>query len=362
MVNDDPQNEDARLGGKRPKKIYLPPTDAPSKSSKFTPAIFNFIALAFILYGLYSFLQKGGDAGLLSTLNQQMALVETNHDNSAIDKLETAMQMPGFSNLIPDKRPAVLQTTLQEGKGDSAICGQTITYRLIEGYGENQKISKTRSLQLGSSRIPLGITRGIEGMKVGEVRQLTVPPTLQKTQDQLEDVALLNTQITIELVSISPQLPEAQLPIRRFVARSSSGLGLQCGDIAPLNMAIWSNTGELLFDNRNTDPAYFIIGQNHMPYGVERGVTQMAPGGLYTLALVPDYLAPLAKPFKAAEPLQSTYKMKPFPADFKWPTDMVLIDISYPEKLESNRLPEAPMGVTPTPENLSPPTLSPTIE
>ena len=81
--------------------------------------------------------------------------------------------------------PSGLQIdTLQEGAGDEAVAGKTVTVHYVGTLTNGQKFDSSRdrgkgfSFRLGGGQVIKGWDEGVAGMKVGEKRKLTIPPEL----------------------------------------------------------------------------------------------------------------------------------------------------------------------------------------
>lgn len=89
------------------------------------------------------------------------------------------------------KLPSGLQyETLKEGTGDTAVWGKTVAvhYTGTLANGEVFDSSRPRNepfrLLLGSGQVIRGWDEGLNGMKVGEVRKLIIPPELAYGSNQ----------------------------------------------------------------------------------------------------------------------------------------------------------------------------------
>ncbi len=351
MTDKDKEPQDARLGGERPKNSKLPYLERRRKSHSGSK-IFNLFIIAFIGYAVYVYMQKGGDAGILNELGDHLKVIEAPQEGDLrIDRLKHHQRANVLARIVPKERLGVTWSVLQKGEGAPVSCGQEATYSLISGFGSDQTVSKPRMLRLGSVKAPQGLTLGLEGMRVGEVRQVKVPQRLWSGSQPAEGQPARLTTITLELKNVSGQVPQAEMPLRRFFIRGGGGHPLRCGDLAIMHLTLWSGEGKKLFSSLGGKPVYFYLGEGQVPYGLERGVLEMAPGGLYSLALSPELMRPLAPDtVRSAAP---PYAVQPFPADLALPEgQMVLIDIDYPKELPptvSRRLPEMQSPATQAP-------------
>jgi len=73
---------------------------------------------------------------------------------------------------------------LKEGEGDVAQAGQNVSVHytgwLTDGTKFDSSVDRGKPFQfpLGAGRVIKGWEKGVEGMKIGEKRKLTVPPEM----------------------------------------------------------------------------------------------------------------------------------------------------------------------------------------
>src|SRR4051794_28366665 len=91
------------------------------------------------------------------------------------------MSKPGY---LGPKEPTVQIEDLTPGTGEAAVTGKTVsvhyTGTLTDGKKFDSSLDRGRPLEfkLGAGRVIKGWEQGIEGMKVGGKRKLTIPPEL----------------------------------------------------------------------------------------------------------------------------------------------------------------------------------------
>jgi len=78
---------------------------------------------------------------------------------------------------------AVTIETLTPGKGDGAKDGDTLTVHYTGTLTDGKQFDSSRGrapfeVTLGQRRVIAGWEQGLQGMKVGEKRKLTIPPDL----------------------------------------------------------------------------------------------------------------------------------------------------------------------------------------
>ena len=73
---------------------------------------------------------------------------------------------------------------LREGTGPEAKAGQTVVVHYVGTLTDGKKFDSSRdrgqgfSFPLGGGRVIKGWDQGVAGMKVGQLRKLTIPPEL----------------------------------------------------------------------------------------------------------------------------------------------------------------------------------------
>lgn len=74
--------------------------------------------------------------------------------------------------------------TLRAGEGAEAKRGDTVTVHYVGTLTNGKKFDSSRdrnkgfSFKLGEGRVIQGWEQGVAGMKIGELRKLTIPPAL----------------------------------------------------------------------------------------------------------------------------------------------------------------------------------------
>jgi hypothetical protein len=199
-------------------------------------------------------------------------------------------------------------------------------------------------------------------MRPGEVREIGIPQELWTGNiAHQKNIAPKHTTIKVELESIKTNAPQSDMPLRRFVVRNGSGLPLRCGELAMLHLAIWAENGEKIFSTENGKPVYFYLGENSVPYALERGVQGILPGGQYSLVFASELWKPLADNAESSAP--PPYEVQPFPSNIEWPDNqLLLIDVAYPRDVAQKGLPQKPIADTPPVESTKPELKTPLSE
>jgi FKBP-type peptidyl-prolyl cis-trans isomerase len=235
---------------------------------------------------------------------------------------------------IPNFRNTVAVEVLTQGAGIPAQCGHSVTYRLL-AEGEDAASGTPQTLRLGDIRQPLGLTLGLLGAHVGEVRHLTVPMTLWETvPDRLaDDTTEKQLLLRVAVDAITPVIPTPKLEARKFVTYSGSGQTLRCGDAALLHLTFSRANGEVLFNSKATDtPVYFELGGAQVPIGIEMAVENLAPGGSATLLVPPEWLQTYQERLPLSLPKGVKAQLLP-KIDFP-PDERIILDITYPRAKE----------------------------
>jgi FKBP-type peptidyl-prolyl cis-trans isomerase len=73
---------------------------------------------------------------------------------------------------------------LREGSGEQAAAGNTVTVHYVGTLTNGSKFDSSRdrgqgfTFQLGAGQVIAGWDQGVAGMRIGELRKLTIPPQL----------------------------------------------------------------------------------------------------------------------------------------------------------------------------------------
>lgn len=74
--------------------------------------------------------------------------------------------------------------SLREGSGEQAAAGNTVTVHYVGTLTNGSKFDSSRdrgqgfTFKLGAGQVIAGWDQGVAGMRIGEVRKLTIPPQL----------------------------------------------------------------------------------------------------------------------------------------------------------------------------------------
>ncbi|MBI1335966.1 MAG: FKBP-type peptidyl-prolyl cis-trans isomerase [Phycisphaera sp.] len=99
--------------------------------------------------------------------------------------LVTTGQVPWQNPVAATTDTGLKYEILKPGHGDPAVTGQTVTLHykgslLADGSVFDDSFARGQpiTIKLGVDRMIAGFTQGVIGMKVGELRRLTIPPNL----------------------------------------------------------------------------------------------------------------------------------------------------------------------------------------
>src|SRR3954454_11897282 len=94
---------------------------------------------------------------------------------------------------------------LREGTGPAAKAGQTVVVHYVGTLTNGQKFDSSRDrgkgfrFRLGAGEVIKGWDQGVAGMKVGEMRKLTIPPQLAYGERGFPPVIPPNSTLVFEV-------------------------------------------------------------------------------------------------------------------------------------------------------------------
>lgn len=320
-----------------------PPIADKGKSGIRIP-FWNIVVLVFLAYAAYQQVTKPDDEaknrvarGAIKTeeggASDPKASASAAAQDPLMDQLLGQENFNSFDMLIPRIRTSVLTKTLKEGEGRKAFCGQIATYQLTK-KGEKKTRIITSPLANASDILSQYLVWGIEGMRVGETREIRMP------QQTSQPLLAVDTPSDIEvyqvvLQNISPEMPKAgAMPLRRFLIKGDAAYDFRCGDIALFHLTLRDAKGTVIFTSLGSKPVFAVIGAGKgIPAGLEMALQEMGPGGEYTLILPPELSLPLHQ--KGELPtIPEGVEAQPYPAELLVAQQHVLIaDIQIPRHL-----------------------------
>ncbi len=98
---------------------------------------------------------------------------------------------------------------LRAGDGAEARAGQTVTVHYVGTLTDGKKFDSSRdrgkgfTFTLGAGMVIKGWDQGVAGMKVGQLRKLTIPPELAYGKDGFPPVIPPNSTLVFEVELLS---------------------------------------------------------------------------------------------------------------------------------------------------------------
>lgn len=106
-------------------------------------------------------------------------------------------------------KPELKIEVLQEGDGEGAKTGDTVSVHYVGTLVSGQRFDSSRnrgqpfSFQLGAGQVIPGWDQGLQGMKVGEKRRLTIPPELAYGEQGAGNIIGPNATLIFEVEMLS---------------------------------------------------------------------------------------------------------------------------------------------------------------
>lgn len=140
-----------------------------------------------------------------------LAVLSLQQTNTSIANDDTLAATPPTPAVIPAPDPNKLKIeTLREGTGAAAVSGDEITVHYVGTLTDGKQFDSSRdggepfTLILGSGSVIKGWEQGLNGMKVGELRKLTIDPELGYGANANGDIPANSTLVfEVELLSIT---------------------------------------------------------------------------------------------------------------------------------------------------------------
>lgn len=199
--------------------------------------------------------------------------------------------------------------TIREGSGDPVKKGQLIkvNYKgwLTDStlFDDSYARGEPLEFSLGSGQVISGWDRGLEGIKVGEIRRLALPSELAYGDRAVGPIpANSDLYFEVELVSAQPPLPQDTFPDIRnikwketapglalFDAKPGTGTGAVPGMRIKLHYTGWLSQGTKFGSSKDLGkPFEVILGTGRLIKGWEQGLEGLAPQGVRYLRVSPS--------------------------------------------------------------------------
>src|SRR5512142_1221146 len=100
---------------------------------------------------------------------------------------------------------------LREGTGAEARAGNTVTVHFVGPLATGQKFASSRdrgkgfTFKLGAGQVIKGWDQGVAGMRIGQVRKLTIPPELAYGAGGFPPVIPPNSTLVFEVELLAVQ-------------------------------------------------------------------------------------------------------------------------------------------------------------
>jgi FKBP-type peptidyl-prolyl cis-trans isomerase len=181
-----------------------------------------------------------------------------------------------------------------EGTGQFAVCGQKVTISYSSFTEDKNEIEskQTASFQIGENKVMPALELGVIGMKKNGERTISSPPNMAYGAEnfQRNDFASANVNFEVQLLDVSPELPEIGA-YRILGDGKGQDQGYLCGSQVKLHVTLWDIEGKKLYSSRdnNGSPISFTIGKSEVFLGLEQGVLDMLPGMRRNLIVPPAF-------------------------------------------------------------------------
>jgi len=199
--------------------------------------------------------------------------------------------------------------TIKEGSDKTALKGMKVTIHYTGWLENGKKLDSSRdrdqafSFPLGEGRVIKGWEKGIEGMKVGEIRRLTIPPDLAYGADGHKNMVPPDSTlifdmevIDVEEIKKGPEAPPEITPLKTWekrgvrieLIREGSGTEVaQNKKTCYVHYTGWlAETGKK-FDSSidRGKPFSFLMGFGRVIEGWDIGITGMKVGEIRRLII-----------------------------------------------------------------------------
>jgi len=206
-----------------------------------------------------------------------------------------------IKNIFPVAPPVMDIKDIEEGKGETAVCGQHAAIAYTVATSDEKPISDSASkdnpliFRIGEHSVMPALELGVVGMKIGGKRLIFAPAAdaydakgFSRSDVEKDTKVVFN----VELVDVTPHLPDAQDSAFR-ISNGQIGRGhpILCGQVAKVRIIVWDSQGKKLFPLSEEDakPILFTPGKSEVFLGLEQGVIGMNAGGKSSLVVPPDF-------------------------------------------------------------------------
>jgi len=152
------------------------------------------------------------------------------------------------------------------------------------------------AFQVGGSQVIRGWDQGVQGMKVGGIRKLEIPPDLAYGKEGQGPIPA-NATLRFEIELLEVLKPEDRNSYEVTTIKPGTGAKPKKGDTVTLEYTGKLINGKQFDTSKGRAPLSFTVGANEVVAGFDAGVQEMQPGGSYKLWIGPDAAyGPMGRP------------------------------------------------------------------
>lgn len=197
----------------------------------------------------------------------------------------------------PDMLPVDPRLKIEDvkvGTGQTAKPGRLayVKYKgtLVNGtvFDSNTAADKDPfAFQVGAGQVIRGWDQGVQGMKVGGIRKLEIPPDLAYGKEGQGPIPA-NATLRFEIELLEVLKPEDRNSYEVTVIKPGTGPKPKKGDTVTLEYTGRLINGKQFDTSKGRAPLTFTVGNNEVVSGFDAGVREMQAGGTYKLWIGPD--------------------------------------------------------------------------
>lgn len=177
------------------------------------------------------------------------------------------------------------------GEGEEAVAGRMVSVHYTGWLTNGEKFDSSKdrdeafSFPLGKRRVIQGWDQGVQGMKVGGVRKLTIPPELGYGKQGAGGVIPPNATLVFEVELLAIEA-EPELMIEELVV--GEGAEATEGAHVVVHYTGWLMNGRKFDSSKDRgEPIDFPLGAGYVIRGWDEGLQGMKVGGKRRLTIPP---------------------------------------------------------------------------